>query len=493
MTSNKAIIIGSGIAGIASAIRLRIKGYDVVIFEKNDFPGGKLTSLSIGAFRFDKGPSLFTMPEYVLELFELCGKKSTDYFDYFICDISCNYFFSDGTVIPFFTSKEKTIDQVKQSLNIDIIPLKKHLEKSKYLYEQTYRAFIHQSLHVFKNYFSKATFKALVSFPKLDIFTTMNRANERRLNHPKLIQIFNRFATYNGSDPYQAPGILNMIPHLELEKGTYFPKGGMKEITNSLVKLAEDIGVSFHFNTAVEKIISKDNQVVGVKVADEIIKSSIIVCNADIKFTYQKLLKKSLINAQINNQEPSSSAVIFYLGINKQFDQLDLHNILFARDYKAEFEAIFKKREIYNDPTVYIHISSKYCPSDAPPGNENWFVMVNVPYDDGQDWLKLKDELRAYVIRKINDTLKEDIDKLIVAEDYLTPKMIEQNTSSYAGALYGSSSNKRSAAFFRHANFSKIKGLYHVGGSVHPGGGIPLCLMSAKITTELINGSIVSD
>jgi phytoene desaturase len=489
----KAIVIGSGVAGIAAAIRLRNKGFDVDVFEKNDFPGGKLTSFSLGSFRFDKGPSLFTMPEYVMELFELCGKNPTNYFEYITCDISCTYFFSDGIVLPFYTAKEKMLEQVKQTLDIDPIPLKKHLQKSTYLYNQTHRAFIHQSLHVFKNYFSKATLKALISFPKLDIFTTMNRANERRLNHPKLVQLFNRFATYNGSDPYQAPGILNMIPHLELEKGTYFPKGGMQEITNSLVKLAQDIGVTFHFNAAVEEIMTEHNQIVGIRIADNVIKSSVVVCNADIRFTYQKLLKKSLVNTKIYKQEPSSSAVIFYWGINAQFKQLDLHNILFAENYKAEFEAIFQKREIYNDPTVYIHISSKYSQSDAPGGKENWFVMVNVPYDNGQDWEQLRSELRGFVVRKINSILNVDIEKLIEVEDYLTPTMIEQNTSSFAGALYGSSSNKRNAAFFRHANFSKIKGLYHVGGSVHPGGGIPLCLMSAKITADLIKSPQVEN
>ncbi len=188
----------------------------------------------------------------------------------------------------------------------------------------------------------------------------------------------------------------------------------------------------------------------------------------------------------MQKQEPSSSAMIFYWGIKKKFDQLDLHNIFFAEDYKKEFDCIFKDNSVDSDSTIYIHVSSKMKPDDAPETGENWFVMVNVPSNSGQDWEILRKKIRANVLLKLSRLLKTDIEPLIEVEDYLDPIRIEERSSSFAGSLYGASSNDRMAAFFRHPNFSNVKGLHFVGGSVHPGGGIPLCLLSAKIAVSTI-------
>jgi phytoene dehydrogenase-like protein len=210
----------------------------------------------------------------------------------------------------------------------------------------------------------------------------------------------------------------------------------------------------------------------------------------DIYFTYTKLLKyrKNLYPKKILSQERSSSALIFYWGINKQFPQLDLHNIFFSADYKAEFDQIWLQKDIYSDPTVYLNISSKFKPDDATAGCENWFVMINVPSNTGQDWDKLIAETRANIITKLSTMLGEDVSKLIISESILDPRSIESRTSSYQGSIYGTSSNSQFAAFLRHANkSSKISNLYFCGGSVHPGGGIPLCLLSAKIVSDWID------
>ncbi len=186
-------------------------------------------------------------------------------------------------------------------------------------------------------------------------------------------------------------------------------------------------------------------------------------------------------------QERSSSALIFYWGIKKQFTQLDLHNIFFSEDYKAEFDHIWQQKTIYHNPTVYLNISSKLKPDDAPEGCENWFIMINVPANTGQDWDTLIADARKNIIQKLSGVLGEDIGSLIVTESILDPRSIESKTSSYQGSIYGTSSNSKFAAFLRHANrSSKIKNMYFCGGSVHPGGGIPLCLLSAKIVSEWV-------
>ena len=483
----KAIVVGSGIAGIAAAIRLANKGFSVDVFEANAYSGGKLTVLQLGNYRFDAGPSLFTMPEYVNELFRISERDPRDYFEYYTCKTACHYFFEDGTFLPFPADKKQLLEEVGKTLQVDTRPLEKRFEKSAFIYDHTHRTFLETSLHKWKNYFSKEILKTVAAIPGLDIFTSMHKANEASLNHPKLVQIFDRYATYNGSDPYQAPGILNIIPHLEHGIGTYFPKQGMHSITTSLVKLAEELGVKFHYNSRVEEIVEDGKNLKGIKVNSVFIPADVVVCNSDVKPAYKYLLKNVKAKKKTLKQEPSSSAMIFYWGIKKQFDRLDLHNIFFSSDYKNEFEHIFKKHSVCDDPTVYIHVSSKYVTTDAPEHGENWFVMVNVPSNSGQDWEILRNEIRNKILSKLSRMLGEDIENLIEEEDFLDPIRIEQRTSSFAGALYGASSNDRMAAFFRHPNFSKVDGLYFVGGSVHPGGGIPLCLLSAKIATNLID------
>ena len=281
-----------------------------------------------------------------------------------------------------------------------------------------------------------------------------------------------------------------MIPHLEQSLGTYFPKGGMHQITNSLEQLAKDIGVKFTFNTKVEEIITQRSKVTGINTARGFIASDIVISNADVVPTYIKLLPKEKVPKRVLSQERSSSALIFYWGITKTFPDLDLHNIFFSADYKKEFKCIFKDHIISDDPTVYINISSKEESEDSPNGCENWFTMVNVPRNNGQDWDALIKKTRINIIEKLNRVLKIDLNQLINYESILDPRDIEKKTQSYQGSIYGAASHSKISAFLRHPNFnSSIRNLYFCGGSVHPGGGIPLCLWSGKITADLIHKS----
>jgi phytoene desaturase len=315
----------------------------------------------------------------------------------------------------------------------------------------------------------------------------MNQAIEANFKDSKTIRFFNRYATYNGSNPYKAPATLNVIPHFEQYFGAYFPVGGMYSIASSLVKLAIDLGVKFNFNSYVDEIELNNNQVSGVKVNGLSYPADLVISNMDIWYTYQKLLKGFEVPERIKQQERSSSALIFYWGINRSFPELELHNIFFTEDYKEEFKQIWDDKIIYNDPTVYVNISSKNKVEDAPVGSENWFTMINVPADTGQDWDALIIEARKNIIEKLSKILGLDVSKLIVCEAILDPRSIDSKTFSYQGSLYGSSSNSQFSAFLRHANFSsKIENLFFVGGSVHPGGGIPLALLSAKIVEGLI-------
>lgn len=485
----KALIIGAGIAGIATAIRLAEKGYQVEVYEANSYPGGKLSQFEQDGYRFDAGPSLFTMPQYVDELFKLAGKKPSDYFRYQKLDVVCRYFYEDGTRLTAYANAGKFSDEIQEKTGEPAAAVKHYLDNSSTVYNVTTHVFLERSLHRLKTYLRWDTVKSILRFGKIDAFRTMHKANEVFFRDKRIVQFFDRYATYNGSNPYSAPATLNVIPHLEQHFGAYFLEGGMYNITSCLVALAESLGIKFHYNNPVAEIVLQGYKVKGIRTNDGVIEGDLVVSNMDIWFTYRKLLSShpKLHPQKILNQERSSSALIFYWGIRDQFRELDLHNIFFSADYEAEFNHIWREKEIYHDPTVYLNISSKYKPDDAPESCENWFVMINVPANTGQDWDALIAGARENVLNKLSRLLNKDIRKLIANESILDPRSIESRTSSYQGSLYGTSSNSRFAAFLRHANkSSKIKGLYFCGGSVHPGGGIPLCLLSAKIVSELV-------
>jgi len=348
---------------------------------------------------------------------------------------------------------------------------------------------MHRSMHQWGTWLNAKALRLSFKLGKLGIFRTMNAANANQFQQPKMVQLFNRYATYNGSNPYQTPATLNIIPHLEFNIGAFFPNKGMYDITDSLYKLALELGIHFYFNAKVEKVLVENRRAIGIRSKGKDHPADTVVNNMDMVNAYRTILKDQKQPKFLLDQPKSSSALIFYWGIKKQFNELDLHNILFSENYQEEFDHIFNKHLIYDDPTVYINITSVYKPDDAPEGCMNWFTMINVPNNQGQNWDELIQDSRIHIIAKINRTLKTDIESLIEVEEILDPRSIESKTSSAHGALYGNSSNNKYAAFLRHANFSSnIKNLYFCGGSVHPGGGIPLCLLSAKITVELISG-----
>jgi phytoene desaturase len=279
-----------------------------------------------------------------------------------------------------------------------------------------------------------------------------------------------------------------MIPHLEQNEGTFYPKGGMISITNALYNLALKRGVQFHFNAQVEKILHENGRATGVVALGKNYSAPLVITNSDVFYLYKDLIQQPKEAAKTLKRERSSSALIFYWGMKKEFPQLLLHNIFFTENYKAEFENLFESKTMYKDPTVYVNITAKEEVGQAPLGKENWFVMINAPADEGQDWEKIQQVVKQSLIQKLSRILGEDIGAAIETEHILNPKGIESETKSYKGSLYGTSSNSTFAAFLRHPNFSSsIDGLYCTGGSVHPGGGIPLSLKSAKIVSELIN------
>ena len=434
---------------------------------------------------FDAGPSLFTMPQYVDELFHLAGKDPRAYFQYEQLSTVTRYFWDDGTQLDAHKIPDIFAANVTKALGVPKEKTLKILRQSSKIYDATAQVFLESSLHRVRTFFSWAAIKSLFNLPRLKLWKTMHQVNQEVTNNAKLTQLFDRFATYNGSNPYKASAVLNVIPSLEHRFGAYYPKGGMYQITQALFNLCQDLGVRFHFNEQCQEILLHRGSASGIRTDQGEYVSDVVISNADVVFTYERLLKRDDLAQKFKKQERSSSGIIFYWGINKEFKELDLHNIFFSNDYEEEFNHIFDKKEAYHDPTIYINITSTRDKDHAPSGAQNWFVLINTPADAGQDWEKLVTQTRKNVIHKLSKKFGESIEDYIVCEEVLQPQILREKTLSFKGALYGASSNNVFSNFKRQPNFSKmIKKLYFVGGTVHPGGGIPLCMLSARIATE---------
>ncbi|MCC8087746.1 MAG: phytoene desaturase [Rikenellaceae bacterium] len=486
-----AAVVGAGIGGIAAAIRLAANGFEVTVYEKNNAPGGKIAELRSDGYRFDTGPSLFTLPVLAEELYELCGEKMQQSIPYRMLEVNCKYFFPEGDVFSFYHDRNKLRDEIKRAGIACTDALFQRLDRSKEVYELSAPVFLFSNFHKLSNFNTPPYKRIARKLYKLEFMHTMHSANRRDFTDPRLVKIFDRYATYNGSDPYRAPATLNMIAHLENNIGAYFPEKGMYSIVEGLYGLAVKQEINFKFGEPVKQIIVEDGKAAGLETDTGRKNYDIIVSDVDVKSLSRNLLQGHPLKRRLDKSEPSSSALILYWEINRIYPELDLHNILFAEDYKREFRSIFNHKKIAENNTVYIFISSKVVPEDAPPGCENWFVMINVPPDTGQEWGAIISEARRNIIDKINRLLNTDIEQHITGEHIASPLTIEQNTASAGGALYGAASNSAISAFLRHPNkLRRINNLYFVGGSVHPGGGIPLCLASASIVCNEILSKI---
>jgi phytoene desaturase len=481
-------VIGGGLGGLTAAIRLAYQGFRVKLFEKNKSLGGKMNEIKIDGYRFDTGPSLLTMPFVIDELFNSIGEERTEHLGFVPIDPICRYFWEDGSFLNASAEVAKMIDEIKKFSVEDANRYPDFLSYTRRIYDISAEVFIFNPIHEIKKLLNWQTLLKLFRLPQIDPFLTMHEGVSRYFKHPKLVQLFDRYATYNGSNPYQAPATLNIISYVEYGLGCYYIKGGMYQLVKSLRKLAEKSGVEIHAGFEVEKILHDHNRVKGVQVAGEKISSDFVISNSDVVVAFNELIDGfSKKREKLNHLEPSLSGVVFLWGINEQHPRLAQHNIIFTADYELEFKQIFNHKKVPDDPTIYIAITSKADFNHAPAGSENWFVLINVPYlNENQNWDAEIVRLKKLVLEKLNK-IGIDVHDRIQVEKVIMPQDFYEQYRSNRGSIYGISSNDRMTAFRRPANRSReIKGLYFAGGSTHPGGGVPLAMLSGKMCAELI-------
>lgn len=485
----KATIIGAGIGGLAAASLLANKGYNVTVFEKNSAPGGKMQQVEENGYRFDTGPSLLTMPFILEKLFETCDEDLNDYLTITELEPLCRYFYPDGTVFDNYSNPQKSIDQVKKIALEDADSYREFLDHSKELYEKTADAFLFNPLYDFRD-LKNLNFK---DFFGIDAFSTVSKKVDDTFSSTYLRKFFKRFTTYNGSSPFKAPATLNVIPHVELNQGGYYVEGGLYKLAEALYDLAERMGADFRFGSTVQKINVEGKRVTSVELNDGTTQATdLLFSNADATETILNLLPENSISKRRRSKqraiEPSCSGFVLLLGCNKQWDQLKHHNIFFSENYEDEFEAIFEKKEMPDDPTIYIANTSFSDPHHAPKDSSNLFILVNSPYLDGQDWDSISQNYTSFLIRELQDRGLTGLKDSIEFKKTITPRDFYTKFLSNKGSIYGTSSNSRMAAFLRPRNKERtFENLYMIGGSTHPGGGIPLVIQSAFNAITILN------
>ncbi|MBN1997384.1 phytoene desaturase [candidate division KSB1 bacterium] len=477
-------IIGGGLAGLAGAIYLARNGFKVKLFEKNSKTGGKANEIRLGPYRFDTGPSLLTMP-FVLQ--DLLG-DSLHELGLQPVEPVCRYFFADGSSLDTSSDRKKMLENLYRFSPSSADEYLKFINHSKRIYQRTADVFLFSPIHEIKKLIRLKYLPTLLKFYQIDPFRTVHQSVSAFFTDHRLIQLFDRYATYNGSNPFQAPATLNIIPFVEYELKSCYIKNGMYRLVELLVKLAQNLDVEICTSHSVEKILYNTNGVTGIVANGRHFKSNYVLSNMDVVQTWQRLIDGfDNYQKKLDRLEPSLSGLVFLWGIEGRFDRLKHHNIFFSSNYEKEFREIFAEGIFPSEPTVYIAITSKKDPNHAPENGENWFVLVNMPFiNKNLNMDKAIQQIRIHTISilgrhgiKIKDKIK--------MEKILTPNDFDNLYNSNKGSIYGLSSNSKSSAFKRPPNRDRrIKNLYFAGGSTHPGGGIPLVLLSGKIAAQLI-------
>lgn len=484
----KTIICGAGIGGLVTAIRLAEKGIPVEIYEKNFYSGGKMGEFRKNGFRFDTGPSVITIPEIIEDLFKDTGRDMEDYLEFTKPEISCKYFWEDGTMFNSYNDKSTHLNELKKVFSeTEMNNFSRFLEYGKNFYELYNDIFGKDEFNV-RDYLSK---KYLANFTKFVSGRSINDVSNKFFRNVKIKQIINRFATFTGSSPYLIPQFYTIIPYAEFEFGSYSVKGGMYRIASALEKICNEYGIEINYGCELIQIVSEGKEIIKLIFRDKENNNSEISGFEYVVSNFTNLKELTGKN-YFENTDWSSSGFIIYMGMDREFKELAGNNVLFSEDYENEYIDVFEKKIPADDMTIYISISSKLNKEDAPQGNENWFVFVNAPHlSDKFDWNeKSKMEYFEKVINKMDKFIylfEDSIRNHILFYEIFSPLEFKNIYNCESGTIYGLSSNSIYTLIKRIKNKSSIySNLFFTGGNTNPGGGVPLCFLSAKSVSGMI-------
>ena len=495
-SKERVAVIGAGMGGMCTAARLARAGYEVTVFESSDRHGGKCRTEWIGNYAFDTGPSLLTLPAVYRDFFQRTGDVMGRVVELQPVTPSFDYRFADGSAVRFANlSRKETLAAIEESFgDLAAQEWDQIMRQAEAMWDVSREPFIESELRSVLSLLKRPTL-----LRDLRIIAPWKTLRELKVKDQRLRKILDRYATYSGSDPRVAPAVLASIAFVEEAFGAWHIKGGVGKLADAVYQRSLDRGVKFEFNTSVTQINHVGKATTGISLADgRVLDYSIVVANADSSTVYNKLItgkvkKIRRERANLAKADPSLAGFSLLLGLRPSENPTGLshHNIFFPDDYDAEFVDIFDRKKPVQDPTIYL-----CAPQDGSmvkhPGHEAWFVLVNAPrhdLKDGFDWNNAEFNHR-YAMQIIDSLEARGVairDRLEVLE-IRTPADLERTVAAPGGAIYGTSSNGARSAFMRAKNRSPLKGLYCVGGSAHPGGGLPLVGLSAEIVTQAIVG-----
>ncbi|MCX8063194.1 MAG: phytoene desaturase family protein [Anaerolineales bacterium] len=486
--SNKPIyVVGGGVGGLAAAIRLAYASRPVVLLEQNDQVGGKMSEHCAAGFRWDTGPSVITMRRVLEDLFSAAGKTLDPYLTLKAIDPLTRYFFWDGKQLDICRDLSLTLEQIAALEARAVEGYLEFLAEAAKVYRIVSPVFIFGPPPSYAS-LRRVAFRDALS---VDLLGTLQKRIERAVRHPHLRQLLGRFATYVGASPYLAPATLASIAHVELAQGVWYPQGGVYQIARAYQRLAVELGVEIRCQSRLKHLQVRDDHVTALEIENgEIIPADTVISNIDVTTTYSLIdapLAKRIFQ-KLRGKSTSCSGFILLLGIEGLHPTLAHHNVFFSRDYRREFDQIFREGRLPDDPTIYVAITSKSDPDHAPPGCENWFVLVNSPPLPQNLAEPTEEKVQAYAERVLQRLAERgfDLRNKIRYQKVMTAKDLQRWSGAWRGALYGISFNSRFAPFIRPGNRSPLHGLYFAGGSVHPGGGVPLATLSGKRAAQLV-------
>jgi phytoene desaturase len=489
-------IIGGGLAGLAAACTLGARGHRVILFEKNDWLGGKAAVFEQDGFRFDMGPTILTVPRVLARIFAEAGRDMNAELDLRRLDPQWRCFFEDNTVLDLQEDMQTMTANLAKYAPGTEAGYRDFIGMSENLHAVSEKFFFWRSVEDvfdtldFRKNMDLATLRDVLS---LRMGTTVAGQIRKRVKDGRVAQMLDHFVQYVGSSPYASPAVLCSIGHMQTNDGVWYPIGGTRAVPVALEKLARQLGVEFRLSTGVSRIIAEQGRVSAIETdTGERIKVSAVVSNMDSVRTMRELVggQPAQKFAKRWKREPACSGVVFYLGLDRAYEHLAHHDFVFSRDPEEEFDFIYRRGEPAPDPTCYIAAPARTEPGVAPPGGEALYILVHTPYlRPHHDWTKMLPDYRKVIFDKLARTAGlTDLESRIKVERVLTPQDIHDRYRVLDGAIYGLASHGRMFGAFKPGNRSRdLAGLYMAGGAAHPGPGMPMVLMSGWIAADSLH------
>jgi phytoene desaturase len=491
-------VIGGGLGGLAAACTLAARGYEVILFEKNHWLGGKAAVHEQQGFRFDMGPTILTLPMVLARLFAEAERDMADYLDLIPLDPQWRCFYEDGSTLDLWADTEQmasSLDAFSPGSGAGA-GYRRFMALSQRLHDISKRFFFWRSVGSMRDTLDvRSTFSLAVLGDLLHLRLGQSVASTVRAHaaDPRVAQLLEHFTQYVGSAPDASPAVLCGIAQMQTHGGIWYPRGGTGAIPRALVQLAGDLHVDLRTDADIVRIRTTQGAVSGVETATgECIALDAVVSNMDAVRTYRDLLGGEAAQrfARQRRYEPACSGVVLYLGLSQAYPHLRHHNFVFSQDPEAEFHTIYRQGEPAPDPTCYVCAPAQTDASVAPPGGEALYILVHTPYvRDHHDWQQMLPAYRRTILDKLARTAGlEDLERRIVYEHALTPADMHQRYRVLHGAIYGLASHGRFTGAFKPGNRrTDVPGLYLAGGAAHPGPGMPMVLMSGWIAADSLD------